>query len=256
MCNFFDSHIRSDKVGYLFGAKLNIPEHFEGRRNTRPTNPSFVVRNNEDGQREVDIFEFGLIPHWANDKKMQYSTMNARDDKLMESNLWRPCFQKKRCIIPASGFYEHHTLDKDIQLPGGKNPTNKVPYYFKLKSSDIFGFAGLYDQWEDTESGQTIGTFSIITTDPNPLVRKIHNQKDRMPTILRKEDYDFWLDQSVNPKDYFDQNIFAPYPEDDMEAWQITKELDYGKQGEDLIEPVENPIDIDNPPEQQNLFGQ
>jgi putative SOS response-associated peptidase YedK len=169
--------------------------------------------------------------------------------------LWKPLFQKKRCIIPAAGFYEHHTLDKDVELPGGKKPTNKVPYYFKLKSSDIFGFAGLYSQWEDHKSGQTVGTFSIITTNPNPLVAKIHNKKNRMPTILREEDYDFWLDESVNPDDYFGQNIFVPYPEDDMEAWQVSKMLDYGKETNDLTKPVNNPIDLDNPESQQNLFG-
>jgi len=255
MCNFFDSHIRADKMGYLFGAKLNIPKHFEGRRNTRPTNPSFVVRNNEDGQRQVDIFEFGLVPHWAKDKSRQYSTMNARDDSLMESRLWKPCFERKRCIVPAAGFYEHYTLDEKVELPGGKNPSDKVPYYFTLKSSDVFGFAGLYDQWEDPESGQTVGTFSIITTDPNPLVAKIHNKKDRMPTILREEDYDFWLDESVNPKDYFDQNIFTAYPEDDMDAWQVTKKLDYGEETEELSEPVQNPIDLDNPSPQKGLFN-
>ena len=253
MCNFYDSQITAKKIGYLFGAKLNIPKGFEGRRNTRPTNPSFIVRTNDNGERVAEIFEFGLIPHWSKDKNMQYSTTNARDDKLMSSNLWRPCFQQKRCIIPAGGFYEHHHLDRDVQITGAKKPTNKIPYYFKLKSSDIFGFAGLYDQWEDKESGQTIGTFSIITTDPNPLVRKIHNNKERMPTILRKEDYDFWLDESVNPKDNFDQIIFVPYPEDDMEAWQITKELDYNRNDDKLIEPVDNPVSLDNP--QQGLFG-
>jgi len=77
--------------------------------------------------------------------------------------------------------------------PGRKKPTNKVHYYFTQKSNDVFGFAGLYDQWEDIESGQTVGTFSIITTEANPLLAKIHNQKERMPTILRQEDYDFWL---------------------------------------------------------------
>lgn len=254
MCTWFDSRLQAENLGYLFGATLNIPKNFEGRRKTSPTNPSFIVRNNENGEREVDIFEFGLIPHWAKDKKMQYSTTNARDDKLMESNLWKPCFQKKRCIIPATGFYEHHTLDKDIELPGGKKPTNKVPYYFKLKSSDVFGFAGVYDEWEDKKSGQKVGTFAIITTDPNPLVAKIHNQKSRMPTILRKEDYDYWLDENVHPEDYFGQNIFTAYPEDDMQAWQVTKEFDYGKNDDEVIEPVENPIDLDNPDSQQSLF--
>jgi putative SOS response-associated peptidase YedK len=255
MCNWFDSRLQAEKLGYLFGAKLNIPNHFEGRHKTSPTNPSFVVRNGEEDQRQVDIFEFGLVPHWSKNKDRQYSTTNARDDKLMSSNLWRPCFQNKRCIIPASGFFEHHTLDQDVNLEGGKKPTNKVPYYFKLKSHEVFGFAGLYDEWEDTESGQTVGTFSIITTEANPLLTKIHNQKERMPTILREEDYDFWLDENVNPQDYFDQNIFTPYPEDDMDAWQVTKQFDYGKNDDEVIKPVKNPMDLDNPDPQGSLFG-
>ncbi|SMO72474.1 SOS response-associated peptidase [Fodinibius sediminis] len=256
MCTFFDSHIHPDKLGYLFGAKLNIPKNFEGRRNTRPTNPSFIIKTGEDGEREVTIHEFGLIPSWSKDRKLQYSTMNARDDKLMSSNLWRPLFKSKRCIVPVAGFYEHHHLDKEVSIPGGKKPTDKIPYYFTLSSQQAFGLAGLYDHWVDKESGQTIGSFSIITTDPNPVVRKIHNSKERMPTILRKEDYDFWLDKTLNPEDYFDQNIFVPYPEDDMEVWQVSKGLDYGQNDEELIKPVDHPIDLDEiPGTQKGLFG-
>lgn len=252
MCTFFDSHMPPEECGYLFGAKLNIPKDHQPRYNTRPTSSSFVVWNNEEEEREVNAFSFGLIPFWAKDRKMQYSTFNARDDKLVESNLWRPLFQKKRCIIPVNGFFEHHHLDREVQIEGGKKPTNKIPYYFKLKSQEIFGFAGLYDHWTDKETGEVINTFSIITTEPNPMVRKIHNNKERMPTILRKEDYDFWLDESVNPDDYFEQNIFVPYPEEDMEAWQITKELDYRLNEEALIKPVENPINLNG--DQQDLF--
>lgn len=147
--------------------------------------------------------------------------------------------------MPANGFYEHHHLSQKIDISGARKPTDKVPYYFKLKSQDIFGFAGLYDEWTDRKTGEVINTFSIITAEPNPLVRKIHNSKERMPLILRKEDYGFWLDWSANPKVYFSQNIFTPCPEDDMEAWQITKELDYRQEGEALTQPVDNPIDLD-----------
>jgi putative SOS response-associated peptidase YedK len=100
----------------------------------RPTGSSYVVFAGEEGKRAVGSFGFGLIPSWAKDRKMQYSTTNARDDKLMESNLWRPLFEKKRCIVPANGFYEHHHLSGKIDIPGARKPTDKVPYYFKLKS--------------------------------------------------------------------------------------------------------------------------
>lgn len=244
MCNFFDSHMPPEDVEAALDAIANIPEGHRPRYNIRPTNSSYVVWNNDNGDREVNAFNFGLIPSWAKDRNMQYSTMNARDDKLMESRLWKPLFKNKRCIVPVNGFYEHHHFDTDLNVPGGPKPTDKVPYYFTLKSQDIFGFAGLYDQWTDKKTGEVVNTFSIITTEPNPLVRKIHNNKERMPTILRSEDYDFWLDESMKPEDYLGQNIFTAYPEDDMEAWQITKQLDYKKDDAQLIKPVDNPIDL------------
>ncbi len=254
MCTFFDSHMPSEEVQNAFNAINDVPENHRPRYNIRPTNSSYVVLNNEDGNRELNAFSFGLIPSWADDRNMQYSTMNARDDKLMKSNLWKPLFKNKRCIVPVNGFYEHHHFDQNLNVPGAPKPTNKVPYYFKLKSQTVFGFAGLYDQWTDKETGEIIHTFSIITTNPNPLVRKIHNNKERMPTILRKEDYDFWLNESVKAEDYFDQNIFTAYPEDDMEAWQITKQLDYKQDDAELIEPVDNPVTL-NTGQQGGLFG-
>ena len=100
-----------EEVEQAFDAMLNVPEGHRPRYNIRPTNTSYVVWNNDEGHRVVNAFSFGLIPFWADDRKMQYSTMNARDDKLTESKLWKPLFKSKRCIVPVNGFYEHHHLD-------------------------------------------------------------------------------------------------------------------------------------------------
>jgi putative SOS response-associated peptidase YedK len=108
--------------------------------------------------------------------------------------------------------------------------------------------------WTDNETSEFIHTFSIITTTPNKTVRKIHNSKKRMPTILREEDYNFWLDESVKA-DYFDQNIFTAYPENDMQAWQTTKQLDYKQNDEALIQPVESEVQLDNS-FQNDLFAE
>lgn len=254
MCNFYDGYYPPDKLGYLFGAKLDIPEGFQGRYNTRPTNQAPVVRNNPDGERVLEALQFGMIPSWAKDKKHSYSMMNARDDKLLESKHWKPRFERQRCIVPATGFYEHFTLDEEQMIEGLDKPTNKVPFRLSLKSTEVFGFAGIWDSWTDKQTGEVIDSFSIVTTDPNETVSKIHNTKDRMALILPETAYDLWLSDIDKGKDLFDAGLFQPWPDEDIQYWQVNKQFDYGLNDDSLLEPVEQPASINGQEEQKNLF--
>lgn len=244
MCVFYDSHKPDlDNEDYWNAVPDEEMEHYPGSYNVRPTHDAPVVWSG-GGRRKMSLFHFGMIPSWADDRNVAYSMFNARDDKLLSSQHWKPRLESKRCIIPANGFYEHYHSDEELEIPGGKKPTDKIPHYFRLKSTDLFGFAGIWDEWADKQTGEVVRSYAIITTGPNRIIKKIHNSNPRAPLILHRGDYDFWLGKVDKPQDLFDAGIFEPWPDEDMEAWQITKELDYNKNDEQLIQPVENPVQI------------
>lgn len=250
MCVVYDAHgikhyVEDYGVDEAEQLDIDFPENYA----VRPTNRAPIVwQDPEQDKRLMSLFEFSMIPSWTKSeedaKKNRYKFFNARDDKLLDSRLWAPRFKSQRCIIPANGFYEPHKYPEKVDIPGGPKPTDSIPFYFSLKSTDHFAFAGIYDQWTNPDTGEVVPTFTIITTDPNEQMEKIHNKNPRQPVILHKEDYDFWLDPSVRPEDYFNENIFKPWPDDDMQHWQVTKQLDYNGNGEDLIKPVDSPITI------------
>lgn len=253
MCVQYDAHSAADNIeqkeypidnpGHI---DFEVPENYV----VRPSNSAPVIWYDPDRQeRRLDLFSFGMIPSWTKNeddaKSGRYKYANARDDRLLESRMWKPRFANQRCLIPANGFYEPHQYPKKVEIPGGPKPTDSIPFYFRLKSSDYFAFAGLYDEWTNKATGEVVKSFSIITTGPNRQMEKIHNKRPRQPVILNREDYAFWIDPDARPEDYLDQNIFTPWPDEDMEHWQVSKQLHYGGNGREQIEPVDNPVDID-----------
>jgi putative SOS response-associated peptidase YedK len=158
---------------------------------------------------EISRMFWGLIPHWAKDDKYKFSTINARAETVAQLATYREPFRHKRCIVPATGFYEP---DK-IRYPKPPRPW----HYFQLKDQKIFGFAGLYDIWKDKQTGKEIRSYTIITTKPNAVVGKYH---DRMPVILEKEDEATWLNPDiVEPERLLP--LLNPYPAGNMEEWQV-----------------------------------
>lgn len=262
MCVEYDAHGVGHYVGEgefpiddLGEIDMDFPESYV----VRPSNEAPVIWHDaENSKNRIALFSFGMVPEWTKDEKQaregRYKYANARDDRLVESRMWKPRFASKRCLIPASGFYEPHHYARKIRVPGGPKPTDKIPFYFRLKSSDCFAFAGLYDEWTNKTTGEVIRSFSIITTDPNKQVAKIHNNRPRQPVILNKQDYSFWLDPSARPADYLDANIFLPWPDEDMEHWQVSKQLHYGGSGKEQIKPVDNPVKINGSGSQSELF--
>ncbi len=149
---------------------------------------------------KIRLLEWGLIPHWATDEGIRKNTFNARAEDIFERPSFRKPIRDKRCIIIANGFFEwHHRGDK------------KFPYYIRLKDGELFGMAGIWDRWQGRD------TFSLITTEANPLIAEIHNTKKRMPVILENEMC--WLDGGLTEDDI--KGLLTPYPEDKMEAWPV-----------------------------------
>lgn len=130
--------------------------------------------------------KWGLIPFWAKDPRISYSTINARSEEIENKPAFRKAFRTQRCLVPASGFFEWKKVS-DMGKPV------KIPYWIRVKGKNIFGFAGIYDVWKDAE-GYEIKTFSIVTTKANKIMAEIH---DRMPVILTSEDEEIWLDNKI-----------------------------------------------------------
>jgi putative SOS response-associated peptidase YedK len=167
--------------------------------NVKPTQavPVIVQR---DGMRELATMRWGLIPPWAKDAAIASTTFNARAETVADKPSFRHAFRRRRCLVPATGFYEW-------QQEGRR----KVPYEFVVGDGELFAFAGLYESWRDPQ-GELLHTYTIITTTPNEIVAPVQN---RMPVILQRIHEAVWLDPQVDDVAYL-QTLLAPYPTDAM----------------------------------------
>ena len=154
--------------------------------------PIVIMKN---GKREIIAAVWGLLPWYAKTRKdadmYKVKMVNARQETIFESNTYKYSIAKTRCIIPSPGFYEHH---HEI---GGKR---KIPYFIRMRDTDIFSLAGIYSNWVDKETGEVITSFSIITTAANEFMGRIHNGGDnsgRMPLMLEKDMLSTWLDPAT-----------------------------------------------------------
>ena len=210
MCGRFSNDAKPEQIEKEFKiGKLN-PKLFTPRYNIAPTQMIPVVLE-QSGERVIESLRWGLIPSWSKDESIGSKMINARAETLAEKPSFRDAFKKHRCIIPASGFYEWQKQSKGA----------KQPFYFRMKDKDVFGFAGLYEQWLDKETGEQIETFTIITTEANKVLEPIH---ERMPVILKSKDYDQWLD--AKEKDTSElQKLLAPYPSEEMKSYAVSKSV-------------------------------
>jgi len=203
---------------------LNIPEAPQPRYNVSPTQPVAVVPN--DGKNQLDYYVWGLIPFWSKDPSMGSRMINARAETLHEKPAFKSAVRRRRCLIPASGFYE---------WKASKDQKTKIPMYIQLKSGKPFGFAGLWERWESPD-GSTIFSCAIITTQPNELIEGIH---DRMPVILPPEAYSFWLDSKEQPVQELSK-LLIPYPATEMTAYPVSRLVNKPENDHPgLIQPVE-----------------
>jgi len=150
------------------------------RYNIAPSQPVAAIRQSSRGpERRFAWMKWGLVPYWAKDASIGYRTINARAETAADLPAFRESLRKRRCLIPADGFYEWQKIGKV-----------KQPFCFTMSDDGVFAFAGLWDRWKDGE-GNAVETCSILTTTPNRLLEDVH---DRMPAILSAEDYELWLD--------------------------------------------------------------
>ncbi|MFQ3565663.1 MAG: SOS response-associated peptidase [Aggregatilineales bacterium] len=181
-----------------------LPE-VQPRYNIAPTQSVPVIVN--QGGRALHYYRWGLIPSWAKDPQIGSRMINARAETVAEKPAFRAAFKRRRCIVPCSGFYEWQ-----------QRKAGKVPMYIHLRDQPLFGFAGLWEIWNDPSS-EEVRSFTIITTEANAMMREIH---DRMPVILQPEHYATWLQSEDVPQSTL-QELLRPYAADRMVAYEVSK---------------------------------
>jgi len=181
-----------------------VPSEWTPRYNIAPSQDIPVVTN--PAARDIEIFRWGLIPHWAKDPAIGSRMINARSETIQEKLSFQNAFKQHRCLILADGFYE---WQKSSQRGGPRAPT-----YFQLADGAPFTFAGIWEAWHSPE-GETVRTCTIITCAPNDLVARVHK---RMPVILDKTTCWDWL--ADQPADAL-QAMLAPYPAEKMRAHPV-----------------------------------
>lgn len=138
----------------------------------------------DENRGEIELFQWGLIPFWAKDDGIKKMTLNAKIETLTVKPAFRDSV-KNRCLVLASGYYEWQWLDAKGR--------SKQKYYIKPADQELFAFAGIYSLWKNPLTGEPLPSYSIITTEANELMSEIHNNKKRMPVVLKKEDRYRWL---------------------------------------------------------------
>jgi putative SOS response-associated peptidase YedK len=204
--------------------------------NVAPTTMQPVIRASRDtGERELVSLRWGLVPFFANSLAgfKGFSTINARAESITSSATFREPFKKRRCLVPASGFYEWKSLRLANAPAGAKAKLEKQPFAFDLTNDQMMAFAGLWDAWKDPANGQWLQTYTIITTEANELMAPVHN---RMPVILRPSDFNRWLDRE--PTSQLPIDLLRPFPADEMEAFAVSKDVgNVRKNSPELLNP-------------------
>jgi len=195
---------RADRLAEKFDAEL--AEEMHPRYNIAPTQPIPVVRAS-GSSRVIASMRWGLIPNWAKDASM--AQINARSESLLERPVFKESFERRRCLIPADGFYEWK-----------HNGRSKQPFHFGMKDDSLFAFAGIWDRWKSRQ-GAIVESCAILTTTPNELLRDVH---DRMPVILRPEKYHEWLGASASECGRL-RHVLTPFEAAGMKRFPVSSSV-------------------------------
>ena len=227
MCGGFTQQFTWQELYALYGL-TNPPQNIEPRYNLAPTQKAWVVRYDGDANgRSLDALRWGLVPHWAKDLSFGARCINARAETVATTPAFRDAFRSRRCIIPASGFYEWR-----------KAGATKTPYAVVPVGDTVFAFAGLWERWRDKNLGEDaewVQTCAVITGEPNEVVAPIHN---RMPVILPQETWGQWLgDEPVEKAEL--HALLKPFPAERIRAYPIGTRVNSVRNDDaGLLEPM------------------
>ena len=223
MCGRFGLWASQKQVADHF--QLQKPLPFSPRYNIAPSQEVLAVGQDREGRKKAAKLRWGLVPHWATDTSTGYKLINARAESLFSKPTFRIAVKKKRCLIPASCFFEWK--------PSGEGP--KQPYCIRPNKEDLFAFAGIWERWENKATGQKIYSCSIVTTRANEAVKQLH---DRMPVIISKDEYDLWLDRNtLDPESL--KHLLEPISDHCLEIYKVGLEVNNpANDTEEVVKPV------------------
>ncbi|RMD49855.1 MAG: SOS response-associated peptidase [Alphaproteobacteria bacterium] len=222
MCGRFALTLPNEAMVRLFNARPANDLPPVPRYNICPTTPIHTVRSAEDG-RWLAPMRWGFIPHWYKSPDDGPLIINARAESLATRPAFREAARKRRCLIPASGFYEWE------KAPDGK----RLPWYIVPAEGEVMAFAGIWQDWTDPESGERLRTCAIVTTDAGPDIAHIHN---RMPVIIAPDDWALWLGEAGKGAAL----LMRPAPAGSLRAWRVSRRVNARTaEGPELIEPLE-----------------
>jgi putative SOS response-associated peptidase YedK len=224
MCGRYRRTTSEDEIARRYGIpippQLDLPISY----NITPDRNILAIRRNpETDECSLTALRWGLIPYWAKDEKMVYRTINARVETVDTAPTYRAAFRKRRCLIPADGFYEWKRGEKTRQ-----------PYSIQRKDGTLFCFAGLWEGWKKSGTEDWLHTCAIVTCEANELMRQIHT---RMPVILPEEHFQGWLSGAMG------KEILTPYPSDLMSAYPINTRVNKPENNDAEILRVNIPQD-------------
>jgi putative SOS response-associated peptidase YedK len=231
MCGRFRLARKKEILEERFGAEcaLSDPDDAEwaARYNVAPGQQIAVVRQDPiEPVRRLERLRWGLVPWWAKEPTIGYKMINARAETAAERPAFGDALLARRCLVPADGFYEWKREGKQ-----------KLPFCFAMADDAVFAFAGLWARWRPPQQancglaggpgrsseGQTLETCAILTTEPNELMRDVH---DRMPVILPPESYELWLDPGFHKLSGL-RPLLRPYPAAGMRRYRVSERVNY-----------------------------
>lgn len=221
MCGRFALVATGDQLLQQFRLS-GLPAGITPRYNAAPGQAILTLTEDQAGKRQAAFHHWGLIPAWAKERSIGYKMINARGETVAERPAFRTAFRQRRCVIPATGFYEWR-----------REQGRKLPVYFHLHDLRMFGLAGLWESWRSPD-GHVVDSMTLITTEPNELVRHVHN---RMPVILADDLVDLWLDHSTFDAEAL-HACLRPYPADAMASYAVSPRMNSARyEAADCMEP-------------------
>jgi putative SOS response-associated peptidase YedK len=191
------------------------------------------ARRRHPPERRLHMLHWGLVPYWAKEPGIGARMINARAETVAEKPAFRTAFRRRRCLVVADGFYEWQKLAR-----------GKQPHHIRMIDGRPFAFAGLWEHWaprddqvpeDDTAEAEAVDSCTILTTEPNDLLRPLHN---RMPVILHPTDFEVWLDPAIDKPDLLEP-LLVPYPPKEMTAYPVSTRVNRPTtDGPECVEPI------------------
>ena len=217
MCGRFALKAPKSELIDLFD--LASCDDYPVRYNIAPGTDIPVIRRSPEGQRVLHLLRWGLIPHWAKDPTIGARLVNARSESVADKPAFRDAFRRRRCLVPADGFYEWKTDGKVRQ-----------PYYFSATAGTPLALAGLWESWKAPD-GTIVRTVCLLTTEANELMAPVH---ERMPVIVGRDDWTAWLGESAEDI----TALLRPCAREELQAWPVDRRVSRSdEEGAALIAP-------------------